>query len=234
MNKAKQLALHLPVKPSYDRDDFLVTQANVMAYDMLESWPNWPAPVVLLIGPGGAGKSHLAHIWAEQAGAGLIRAEDLPQADLENLLQSRALVVEDADFGGLDETALFHLINLVRETGSSLLITAQAALPEWGVTLPDLLSRMRNAAPIVLQEPDDLLFKQVLFKLFADRQITIDPAIVDYLVVRLERSLETACQVVAAIDAEALAAGRRITRPMVAKWLSDWFDEPETGHDDDA
>jgi chromosomal replication initiation ATPase DnaA len=177
--------------------------------------------MLLLVGPAGSGKSHLGAIWAERAGAAKIAGEALGEADLPQLAAAKALLIDDADRLGVAEAALFHLVNLTRESGASLLLTAKAAPDLWGLAKADLLSRLRLAPLAALGEPDEALARAVLVKLFDDRQLRVEPAVIDYLATRIERSLAAARAIVAALDREALARGRAVTRPMAAALLKD-------------
>jgi chromosomal replication initiation ATPase DnaA len=216
MLSAPQLPLALPHVPSYGRDDFVVGASNEVALKLIESWPAWTSPVLLLAGPPGSGKTHLVNIWASTADAWIMRAGMLADLVHPTVFAGRAIVIEDASPTEIPEAALFHLINSVREVSGSLLITSRAPADEWTVGLPDLRSRLRMATPAALGAPDDELLRKVLVKLFADRQLVVDKALIDYLISRMERSLSAAAELVETLDREALAAGRRITRPMAA------------------
>jgi len=218
---ARQLILDLPHEPRYSRDDFLAAPSNVEALRAIDAWPDWPGRMLLLVGPAGSGKSHLGAIWAERAGAAKIRGEALGEADLPQLAAAKALLIDDADRLGAAEAALFHLVNLTRESGASLLLTANAAPDLWGLEKADLLSRLRLAPLAALGEPDEALARAVLVKLFDDRQLGVEPAEIDYIAIRIERSLAAARAIVAALDREALARGRAVTRPMAAALLKD-------------
>ena len=61
----------------------------------------------------------------------------------------------------------------------------------------------------------------MLFKLFSDRQLAVEPALVAYVALRIERSLDAARALVAALDREALARGGPVTRAMAARLLRD-------------
>lgn len=209
-----QLILDLELPPHFGRDDFLSAPSNESALRLIEVWPHWPDPILLLIGPAGAGKSHLAAIWAAQAHAEIIAAESLAAVDLAALAMKPALVVEDADRIGNAEVPLFHLLNLVRERKSSLLLTARRRPELWGLTTADLLSRLRLAPAVELGPPDDGLLNAVLVKLFCDRQLSVDTTVVDYVALHIDRSLDLARRIVALLDREALARGQRVTRAM--------------------
>jgi chromosomal replication initiation ATPase DnaA len=218
MNAPRQLALALPHAESFAREDFLTGASNEAALAMIERWPDWPDRVLALVGPEGAGKSHLAAIWAEIAGARRVSARALGETDLLAALATGALVIEDAS-AALDERALFHVLNLIREEEGFLLITAQAAPARWGVALPDLASRLRAVPTVALSAPDDALLRAVLVKLFADRQLGVDTALVSYLTTRIERSFAAARAAVEALDREALRMQRPVTRALAAELL---------------
>jgi chromosomal replication initiation ATPase DnaA len=213
----RQLAFDLAREPRFGREDFLVSGSNERAYGLIERWPDWPDRVLLLIGESGSGKSHLAAIWAATARAWTIDAFELAASQVPHLASSKALVIEDADWGDLDEAALFHLLNLVREGRGAVLITAAKRADQWGLRTPDLLSRLRLSPAVVLDAPDDALLRAVLVKLFVDRQLVVDTSVVEFLTLRIERSLARAREVVEALDQEALSRGRRITRAMAAE-----------------
>jgi chromosomal replication initiation ATPase DnaA len=225
--RPRQLPLDLGHVAASSRDDLVVSPANRDALALIERWPGWPSPVVILAGPPGSGKSHLAAIWREQAGASAFAAEDISAGaaaagqeahteDQAELAPAEA-VVEDADRAGLDQTGLFHLINTVRGSGGHLLLTARSFPAAWPVTLADLASRLKAATTVEIHEPDDLLLSGVITKLFADRQVDIEPAIVQFLARRIERSLSAANEVVRRLDALAMERKSRITRALAGE-----------------
>src|SRR5690606_40321155 len=91
----------------------------------------------------------------------------------------------------------------------------------WQVALPDLESRLRAAAVVEVAEPDDALLEGVITKLFADRQLSVEPNLVTYLVRRMERSLDAAMRLVDRLDRAALEEKTRITRAFAASVLRD-------------
>ncbi|WP_293858460.1 DnaA/Hda family protein [uncultured Alsobacter sp.] len=223
----RQLALDLPFETRLDAEDFLVSPANEEAYGVVEAWPDWPDPVLLMVGPEGAGKSHLAAIWAARSHAWTVARAALRDADVPRLASTGALVLEDCDQAHGHEDALFHLLNLVRERRTFLLMTARHAPEAWGLATADILSRLRLAPRVQLGAPDDGLLKAVLVKLFLDRQLVIDTTVVDYIAQRIERSIPAARAVVDGLDRLALERGRRITRALAGEILRGAEDDGE-------
>ena len=217
----RQLALALPHAESLSRDDFLEGPANAAALALIDSWPDWPNRIMLLAGPEGSGKSHLAAIWAEEAGARSTTANALTPAAVPGALATGALVVEDLNPSGFDERALFHLMNLAREDQAFVLITARMPPPAFQVELRDLRSRLRAVPVVTLLPPDDQLFRGLIVKFCADRQLSVDETVVSYLTTRIERSFAAARQAVELLDTEALRLGRPVTRSLAAELLRD-------------
>lgn len=216
-----QLAFDLPARPALGREDFFASPSNATALAAVEAPEDWPGGRLLIVGPKGAGKTHLVHVWAAMGhGTQLIAAADLAVADIPGLAAGGAVAVEDAEGAqGVAETALFHLHNLLDQTGGRLLITAQAPPRDWGLALPDLQSRMEAMPLVRLDPPDDALLAAVLAKLFADRQMAVPGAVIAYLLPRMERSFAAAAAIVARLDAAALARKASITLRLAAEVL---------------
>lgn len=218
---AMQLGFDLPVRTARGRNDFLVAPSNAMAVAMIENWRNWAGGKMVLTGPEGAGKTHLTHVWADTAQARLIHATDLRDDDVPKLAQSSIAVEDVPQISGNSEaqTALFHLHNMVLAEGHSLLLTGVGAVAHWGLSLPDLVSRLQGALEVSIDAPDDALLSAVLVKLLADRQLVPPSDLIPYLLNRMDRSFIAANRFVAALDRESLARKRPITRALAAQVL---------------
>lgn len=218
----RQLVLDLPVRTARGREDFLAAPSNAVALAVIEGWRDWPGGRMVVVGPKGSGKTHLAQVWAELCPrARTVAATDLAGADIPTL-STAPLAVEDA--GGIagdpaGEIALFHLYNLMGAQAQPLLLTADQAPALWPTALPDLSSRLQAMPVARLEPPCDMLLSAVLVKLFADRQITVAPAVIAWLLLRMERSLSAAAEIVARLDSAALQAGRAVTVPLAVQVL---------------
>jgi chromosomal replication initiation ATPase DnaA len=203
------------------RDNFLEGPANTAGLALIDGWPEWPNRIMWLAGPEGSGKSHLAAIWAEDAGARSTTANALTAAAVPGALATGALVVEDLRSKEVDERALFHLMNLAREDGAYVLLTGREMPATLDIELRDLRSRLRAVPVVSLLPPDDLLFRSLIVKFCADRQMTVDESVISYLATRLERSSAAARRAVELLDGEGLRLGRPVTRALAAELLRD-------------
>jgi len=217
VTRPRQLVLDWPHAPSFAREDFLPAPSNREALATLDRWPDWPARMLLLVGPEGSGKSHLAALWARRSGAPILHAQDLGGGDFPP--DGEALAIEDADRIGLGEDRLFHLVNRMIARSAWLLVTARSAPDSWSLKTPDLLSRLRLAPVVRLSMPDQELIEAVLFKLFSDRQLQVEPSLASYIATRIERSIGAARAFVEAVDRETLSRGRRLTRALAGEFL---------------
>ena len=222
-NRPSQIPLSFEITPSKGRDDLIVSQSVQGAITMIDEWPNWPSHLVVLAGPTGSGKSHIAHIWLQKADA--IESSLVDDADdLVETVKTTPILIENVDqllaSSQADETQLFHLLNAAKEAGSFVLMTARSWPASWKVSLPDLASRIKAATIVEISEPDENLLSQVIFKLFADRQVEIDEKTVNYLVMRMERSLAVASKIVEAMDELALSKKTSVNRTIAAEVLA--------------
>ena len=220
----RQLTFDLPAATEFGADSFFVSGSNRAAHDLVTGPLPWPQGKLVLAGPRGAGKTHLARIWQARTGGTLVAAADVaalprPGADARLVVEDLHLIPPEA------EEPLFHLHNLLAATGGLLLMTADRPPARIGFRLPDLASRMQATAVAQIGDPDDPLLFAVLTKLFADRQLAVQPALLPWLVARMPRSFAAARAIVAELDARSLAEARPITLRLAAEILD--MDAPE-------
>ncbi len=213
-----QMTFQFDPAPNYSGDNFIVAGSNRAAYDAVHAWPDWPAPAVILVGPKGVGKTHLLELWSLHTAAAQCRVSDLREDFNPTRYALRPVAIDDADqvTGQIGrERALLHLYNLALQNKQTILMTASSYPQQWGLLLPDLASRLRGVVAVEVAEPDEILMQQLYLKLFADRQLNVPQAVIDWLMTHLERSAVAAQQAVAAIDQTAL----ELQKP-VSVWLA--------------
>jgi chromosomal replication initiation ATPase DnaA len=213
-----QLVFDLPERPALGVQDFLISASNQAAAEMIDRWPHWNDHAVLVLAPARAGKTHLANVWRLKSGAAALSGAHLVEADVARA--GGAILVEDLHEGIGSERALFHLLNLARERGGSMLLTSRVAPGALRVALPDLRSRLRALPLIEIAPPDPALLRAVLVKHFADRQLSVEPHVVAHLALHMEQSMAAAAAIVAALDRAAMATHRRITRGLAGEILA--------------
>ncbi|MEX0285473.1 MAG: DnaA/Hda family protein [Paracoccaceae bacterium] len=225
---AEQLSFDLPVRRALGREDFFVSPANALAVTLIDTPQTWIAPKLVLYGPQGSGKTHLAHVWATAMDGKVVAAADLPNADLPALIQTPLAIEDVPDIRSNDaaQTALFHLHNMTQAERQPLLLTGRAEPGQWDLPLPDLQSRMAGTQAVALSPPDDALLTAVLAKLFADRQIVPRRDVIPYLIAHMDRSFEMAARIVTALDLAALRESRSLSRPLAAQELARMMDQP--------
>lgn len=222
-DKIKQFPLKFKPRTDFGRQDFMVAKCNAEALKAVEIWPNWPFFALVLYGPRGSGKSHLAHVFAEHAAACTERPFpiliiDAMAVNNKNVARIHAenpcLIVEDLT-PKADNEALFHLFNLYQNEGGYILFTSEAAPARMHFKLPDLQSRLNMVPAIAIGEPDDEMLTMLIVKLFNDRRIIISLEVLTYIVRNMQRSFSYACKLVEEIDTISLARKRAVTIPLV-------------------
>jgi chromosomal replication initiation ATPase DnaA len=212
----RQLALDLPHRSALGIDDFLLAPSNAAAIALIDRWPDWPHWGAIVVGPAGSGKSHLAHLWQARSGAARIAALDIGEAEVRAIEHGQPLAIEDVDRGIRSEQVLFHVLNLARQMRGTVLLTSRLAPGDMTIALPDLRSRLRALPVTQIEAPDETLLAGLLIKLFADRQLVVEPHVVSYITRHMERSTEAAARIVDIADRLSLESKRRVTRAIAA------------------
>ena len=210
----EQLTFPQHVLPALGRGDYFVSAANALAVARLDDTPNWTNGKLALTGPEGAGKTHLAHVWAETSAASIVDHDALPDLDIPSVRTGLAVEIPETPLTQAEEEALFHLHNHMAAQNLPLLLIAREPPARWSIALPDLKSRMQATDVAQIDAPDDDLLTVVLVKLFADRQLQVAPDLIPWLMTHSERSFAAINRLVAALDAAALTEKRAITRSL--------------------
>ena len=218
--RAEQLLLDLGQRPALGAEDFIVSASNRLAIELVDAYPAWRDRAVVLVGPEGSGKTHLAHVWQLKADAAIVSAADITEAVMAEHARRRAIVVEDLDRGLADAHLLFHLLNQLRDLGGHVLLTARSAPGAWDVAMPDLRSRVRALPVVHIGEPDEGLLRAVLLKLLADRQLMASPPAITHLARHMERSMSMAIRIVEALDRRVWQSKQPVTRDLAREVLA--------------
>jgi chromosomal replication initiation ATPase DnaA len=218
--KSEQLVLDLPHRVALGRNDFLVTPSNAAAVALIDQWPKWPTYGAIIEGPEGCGKSHLVEVWRQRSGAKMTKAIQIDVDGIPNLLEAGAAAIEDINLIGVDERGLFHALNLANQESKFLLLTSRIAPAQLRFKIADLASRINALPTVQILPPDDALLRGVLVKLFADRQISVDEGLINYVLLRMPRSMGAARNLVSEIDKLALTERAEVTKPLVARVIA--------------
>lgn len=213
-----QLIFDLPCYPAIGTEDFFVSKANSLAFEVVQNWANWNDRRVLITGGKGSGKTHLSHVWANLSGAKFIELNNQEQ-DLSNI---KTLIIENIDLIisiPTFEEKLFHLLNFAKQLDIYVLMTSSVAASRLEVQLLDLSSRLQATEHFPIYPPDDALLSAVLVKQFSDRQINISPSLIEYILKRITRSLSSVSNFVVSLDNLMLKTKKGPSRAMISEVL---------------
>jgi len=193
-------------------DDYIISESNNNAYSLINKWPDWDSNILLLYGPKSCGKTHLSKIWANNASASFIKAEDIYS---NNFDLARNYILDDLEKVN-DEPALLHFYNMVKEANTGYLVMTASNNPvNIGIRLADLRSRIGAVPSVGISDPDNIILCQMLVKKFAQRQLKVDIEVIKYIVTRMERSFNAVDSIVDILDNKALQDKKNITIPFV-------------------
>ncbi|MBC7767634.1 MAG: chromosomal replication initiator DnaA [Phycisphaerales bacterium] len=189
----------------------VVSEANRDAAGLLTGWRAWPGGSLALVGPRGAGKTHLALAWAVEAGARQLSPNADPDDAAATFYEAGGrLLIEDAD-QALHEPMLWRVLDLVRSSGGAVLLTAAQTPSDWPVGLADLRSRLAALPVARLKEPDEGLMEVVLRRICREQFIQLSDDALQYLVRRLPRTFAAAQACAAALDAELVRGAKPVS-----------------------
>lgn len=223
MTTNPQLAFRFPHRHSYLAEDFLVTDANLAAWAWVGRTADWPEHRLLVWGEQGCGKTHLLHVWARRTGAAWYDGTELVGMPAEPGPQG--IAIDDAD-RCVQETSLLHLLNICRERGIAVLLSARQPPSRWMIGLPDLASRLRAMLAVAIERPDDAFLRQLVVRLLCERRLPFAPNLPDWLLRRVRRAPDALRDAIDRLDYAALAAKGPITRSLASAVLGLAAEDP--------
>ena len=191
--------------PRLTRETFVVSASNERALKALDAWKHTSEYLLVICGPKGSGKTHLAGILARDLGAVLI-VDDVPD--------------------GHSPAAILRLVEKAREGGGRLVLVGRGEPREWASGFKDLETRLNAAVRITLDEPDEALLRAVIVKVFNDRQLRAPETIADYAAPRLPKTFAAAQAFVAALDALSIEKGQPIGLKLAREAVANLSEEP--------
>ena len=217
----RQLKFDFVHQTSLGRENFFVAPSNKIALSLVDDFIQNENYCLIIAGPAGAGKTHLVHIWSSQSQGEIIQASEIGQRSIVDLVEN-PIAVEDIPQIANNTDAqitLFNLFNLCVHSKKKLLLTGRHDVKFWGMSLPDLRSRIEATQVAALDLPDDTLLTAVLAKLFFDRQIIPKPTVIPYLVSHMERSFNAAQEIVEELDNASLVQNQKLTVRLASQLL---------------
>ena len=218
MKNSKQLYFEMPNKKALGIEDYIITESNNFAFDLIVKMAKGEISFGLISGPPYSGKTHLSKILIKNARNYKTLYFDRDYQNILNRFEvSDILILENIDKIKDDksEQDLFHIINFAKENNKKLLMTSRKPISEIDLNLEDLESRLNSIIEAKIKEPDDQLMKLILIKIFNDKQLKIKPNVIDFLVSRLERSYKSINLFIEKIDKFSLEKGKKITISLI-------------------
>ena len=215
---SEQLIFKFPFKKNYLSQDFYVSENNFSAFQLIETWPNWPSRLVNIFGPVGCGKTHLINILKSKIQSKIISAKDVNSETLLKFKILECLIIDDFN-NNIDEKTLYSIINLSLQDNKYLIINSQVSLKGSMTKLEDLKSRSEVFVSLGIELPTDDLLRVIISKSFSDKQIDISPKLSEYIIKNIERSYEKVFKFIKEIDDLSLSSGKSININLIKKVL---------------
>ena len=218
-NFMSQLIFKFPFTTKYYEQDFYVSENNFSAYQLIESWPNWPEKWVNIFGPNGCGKTHLANILKKKTTSSeIISAKNINNESITKYKKLNCLIIDDYNIN-IDEKIFYSLLNQSKQMDSFVVVNSIQPIKDLKLELNDLKSRATSFVNLKIDLPTDDLLKVVISKFFSDKQIDINPKISDYIIKNIDRSYEKVFKFMSEIDNLSLSSGRSININLIKKVL---------------
>jgi len=217
---SEQLIFDFPFKRSYLSQDFYVSENNINAYKLIESWPNWSSRFINIFGPKGCGKTHLINILKSKIECTLSPASTIDSKVLLKYKVKECLIIDDFK-NEIDEKLLYTITNMGFQDNKYLIISSLIPLKSFKVKLKDLSSRFTSFVEVGIDLPTDDLLRVILTKNFSDKQISITKKNVEYILKNIDRSYEKVNLFTNSVDNLSLAKAKPINLSLIKKVLKE-------------
>ena len=213
-----QLTIEMPKRTALNREDFLVNVRNKVAVDFIDNFYKKSIKLGILIGPKGSGKTHLVNVLCkslEGVNWSFLSSENKNIYDIFNT--NDVIIIENINnfHSKQKEEFLFHSINLSKELNKALLLTSSLQVSKLNFKMSDLVSRLEAMNTASIEEPDDTLMEALIIKLFNDRQISVKPKTVNFLMQRIERPYLGVSEIIELIDKVSLSQKKSISIKLI-------------------
>ena len=219
-NFMSQLVFKFPFKTKYYDNDFYVSSNNFSAYKLIENWPSWPGKWLNIFGVPGSGKTHLSKILEKKINkVAIIEEKKISEKILDDLHEIDCLIIENFK-NDINQKLLFSILKQSKQFDNHLLINSIIPINKLNYNLKDLKSRINSFIFIGIELPTDELLKVIISKSFSEKQISINPNIVEYIIKNVDRSYEKILKFLKDIDELSLSSGKSININLIKKLLN--------------
>jgi len=217
---SEQLIFNFPFKRSYLSQDFYVSENNINAFKLIESWPNWSGRFINIFGPKGCGKTHLVNILKNKIESVLISASKVDSKVLLKYKVKECLIIDDFK-NEIDEKLFYTITNMGSQDNKYLIVSSLVPLKSFKVKLKDLSSRFTSFVEVGIDLPTDDLLRVILTKNFSDKQIEITKKNIEYILKNIDRSYEKVNLFTNLVDNLSLTKGKAINLSLIKKVLKE-------------
>ena len=220
MKNLNQLLLGFDYEQNFRDDDFYVGKSNFYSFEMIHKWPKWEKNFLNISGEKFSGKTHLANIFLKKFNGIKIESSLLNNENLEEIKPYQNVILENLNLN-INEKLIYTLFNIIDQDNKFLIITSLKPIAEIDFKLKDLKSRTKNCLLAKIKNPDDELMFALILKNLADRQITLDKKLINFIIKRVERSYDKIFEFIYKIDEISLKKKKPINFKIINEVLGE-------------
>jgi chromosomal replication initiation ATPase DnaA len=202
-----QIVFKFPDKSFYYEEDFCIGENNYEAYKLIKEWPNK------------SGKSYLTKIFSDKTDSKVFEGRNINKDNLNLILNQKVLIIEDIEAFN-DEVLFQTILNDFISKNKFIYLTSSKLAGSISFKLKDLISRLNSLVAVVITNPSDDLFSQILTKMLSDKQINITPKEVNFILKNIERSYDAASKFVKNLDELSLLYKKKINTKIINQALA--------------